>query len=159
TAVISYDYLTTLREAQYGTEEYWSLKSQQSKAETKLLLCKNSFPVKSVCALARSLALDKFLRLSPFKPPVYLAPSRHEQAHQQSEYLHVRDYDHCGNHVLHGRINLPSLSHLTVHFLCTSAIVSYVLDLSDGCSPARSDYVTGNTCGFRRRRGFHAAYE
>ncbi|KAK3563309.1 hypothetical protein QTP86_021637 [Hemibagrus guttatus] len=28
TAVISYDYLTALREVPYGTEEYWSLKSQ-----------------------------------------------------------------------------------------------------------------------------------
>ncbi|KAK9959515.1 hypothetical protein ABG768_009638, partial [Culter alburnus] len=28
TAVISYDYLTTLRDVQYGTEEYWAVKSK-----------------------------------------------------------------------------------------------------------------------------------
>ncbi|XP_056091000.1 aarF domain-containing protein kinase 1-like [Rhinichthys klamathensis goyatoka] len=30
TAVISYDYLTTLRDVQYGTEEYWAVKSKES---------------------------------------------------------------------------------------------------------------------------------
>ncbi|KAK2843024.1 hypothetical protein Q7C36_011239, partial [Tachysurus vachellii] len=44
TAVISYDYLTTLREAQYGTEEYWSLKSQvhrRSAERLRDLCCAN----------------------------------------------------------------------------------------------------------------------
>ncbi|XP_048830020.1 aarF domain-containing protein kinase 1 isoform X2 [Brienomyrus brachyistius] len=44
TAVISYDYLTSLRNVQYGTEEYWALKSkvhQRSAERLRDLCCAN----------------------------------------------------------------------------------------------------------------------
>uniref|UniRef100_A0A672SLA0 AarF domain-containing protein kinase 1 n=1 Tax=Sinocyclocheilus grahami TaxID=75366 RepID=A0A672SLA0_SINGR len=44
TAVISYDYLTTLRDVQYGTEEYWAVKSKvhrRSAERLRDLCCSN----------------------------------------------------------------------------------------------------------------------
>ncbi|RXN08875.1 SRA stem-loop-interacting RNA-binding mitochondrial [Labeo rohita] len=38
TAVISYDYLTTLRDVQYGTEEYWAVKSKDHSCKCQAII-------------------------------------------------------------------------------------------------------------------------